>query len=455
MAIHSTTLWEFRASNGAADNGGGFANLDPGTSVDYGNQISPELVITDGATSGIGVTTLTSVNGGFTAAMAGNVIYLQTGTNLIDDWYQITVFTDTNTVTLDRAPDDGVGGVSGADGNVGGALDILTDAFLDNTTLVVPGQTIYVKNDGTMTLTGAISLANDGNGTNPITLEGYNSSRGDNPVGTDRPLIACAANAFSLGDYWIIKNISGTATSNEGFRADAGSLFINCKMINSSGTANRQGFTLGNAAAIIKCEVQTTNGYGIWRAGNNGAAIACYIHDCSVAGFVGLSALYDVANCIIDTCGIGIWFPTADDGAVSFINNNTIYNCTTGLLCIDGDRMQVINNIFDNCTTGASWTTEQSSNFFDNNQWSNNGTDVSNVTKGDNALTENVTLTDPANGDFTLPSGAGAIGTGLQVGTDEGAVGDYSWNIGVDQDDVSAGGGGLIVHPGMTGGFSA
>jgi hypothetical protein len=30
----------------------------------------------------------------------------------------------------------------------------------------------------------------------------------------------------------------------------------------------------------------------------------------------------------------------------------------------------------------------------------------------------------------------------MQMGTDQGAVGDYKWNIGADQDDVTAAGGG-------------
>jgi hypothetical protein len=117
MAIDATTIWEFRATNGSATNG-----LNPGTSVDYSDQNSSQLSLTDCATSGIGVTTLTSATGGFTAAMEGNVMYLHTGTNLTDGWYQITGYTDTNTIALDRAPDDGVGGVSAGDCEVGGAL---------------------------------------------------------------------------------------------------------------------------------------------------------------------------------------------------------------------------------------------------------------------------------------------------------------------------------------------
>jgi len=82
------------------------------------------LSITDGATAGIGITILTSANGGFTEAMVDKYIYLSSGTNLTIGWYQITGYTNTNTVTLASAPDDGVGGVSGASGKIGGTIDV-------------------------------------------------------------------------------------------------------------------------------------------------------------------------------------------------------------------------------------------------------------------------------------------------------------------------------------------
>lgn len=449
-AINAGTLWEFRPANGAADNGGGFADLDPGTSVDYGNQNSPELVINDGATAGIGNTTLTSAGGGFTAAMAGNIIYLQTGTNLVDGWYQITVFTDTNTVTLDRAPDDGVGGVSGADGNVGGALDIFTDAFLDNTTLIVPGQTIYVKNDGTMTLTGHISLVNDGTTALPINIIGYNATRGDNPTVNDRPLMAAGANNSNFDDYWLIKNFRFTATSQSGLRVDIGGIIHNCHANNSSGISNRSAI-VQVAGEVILCEAQSVNGYAI---GLNGDAVVvknCYLHDSAIGVWNnGRDNCQFIAN-IISDCAVGISDAGVSGAHSILITQNTFYNGTTGLSINDGFSFVVTDNIFHTFTNGAAWTTEQLSNFFDNNCWYN--ASVSNVTKGDHAVNADPLLTDPANDDFTLQGGSPCLGAGMQIGVPQGVVGDYKWNIGADQDDNAAAGGGIRRHPGMGGGF--
>ena len=43
--------------------------------------------------------------------------------------------------------------------------------------------------------------------------------------------------------------------------------------------------------------------------------------------------------------------------------------------------------------------------------------------------------------DFTVASGSNALDAALQIGTNQGATGDYKLNIGADQDDNTAGGG--------------
>lgn len=447
MAVDATGLWEFQPASGAADNGGGFANLDPGTSVDYSQLASPILVITDGATGGIGSTAFSTANGGLTSAMAGSVMYLQTGVNLIDGWYQLAVIIDGNNATLDRAPDDGGGAVSGADGNVGGALDILTDAFLDDTDVVVPGQTIYVKNDGTMALTGSITVLNDGTRVNPIIIEGYNINRGDTPIGNNRPLISAGSRSFVLDNFFILKNLRITITQVNGVRLDTGGIFSNCSINNLSGTANRTAILLGASnAKMVECEAQSVNGIAVRCTGSLNKIFSSYIHDSNVG--MQVSSGVAIHGCVFDTCVTAISDNTVADTLNCEVLGNVLYNGTTGLSINDGYSWTVTNNIIDSFTTGASWTIEQGANFFDRNCWDNT-VDVSNVTKGDNAVTADPLLTDPANGDFTLKPGSPCLDAGMQMGAAQGVVEDYKVNIGVDQDDVD----GLLVHPGMSGGF--
>lgn len=418
MAIDATTIWEFRAANGSATNGGGFANLDPGTSIDYSNQNNSELTINDGATAGIGNTTLTSVAGGFTAAMAGNVIYLQTGVNLVDGWYQITVVTDGNTVTLDRAPDDGVGGVSGADGEVGGALDILTDTFLDDTDVVVAGQKIWIQDDGAMTLTGAINVTNGGISTTVITIEGYNTARGDDPIGANRPLIAAGANAFEFtGASWFFKNFRVTTTAENGFEAEGTNHSVfNVNVNNSSGSATRYAILSTTGFHGWGLDLQSVNGRGIGM-GASSFIHSSYLHDSNI-GVNATSNTIGISSCVIDTCATGVNAATRD--RIKIINC-TIYNCTIGVDGSTGEHFLSLNTIYDACTDGVAWDNAYSINQLDYNCW-NNTTDVTNVVKGDNAVTQDPDMANPAAADFSIDSTSPCANTALDAGDLTGAT---------------------------------
>lgn len=108
MALATTTNWEVRTT-GAADNGGGFDPVLGASATDYSQQDAAELSLADGATTIAGSTTLESTTGGFTEEMVGNVLYVASGTKTDVGYYQITAYTDTNTVTIDRSP--GIGTV--------------------------------------------------------------------------------------------------------------------------------------------------------------------------------------------------------------------------------------------------------------------------------------------------------------------------------------------------------
>ena len=141
MALAAGIVWEFRGTSGSNNNGGGFKTGASGT--DYSLQAASQLSLTDAAMVN-GTTTLTSVTGGFTAAMIGNVIYIRSGTNFVVGWYEITAHTNTNTITIDR---DATTGSAATGGNmeVGGARAAFTDAFFEALTA---GNIVYVKNGG-------------------------------------------------------------------------------------------------------------------------------------------------------------------------------------------------------------------------------------------------------------------------------------------------------------------
>src|SRR5712691_11517011 len=144
-AITANTIWEVRPTNGSNLNGACFDSTIANAGTDYSQQNTAQLSLSDMATTGV-TTTVTSVTGGFTAAMIGNCLRIDSGTNWTLGWYQITAVTDTNTLPVDRAPTSAAG-VSGT-GKVGGA----TKSFVSQTTAtlaakLVAGNTVYVKNE--------------------------------------------------------------------------------------------------------------------------------------------------------------------------------------------------------------------------------------------------------------------------------------------------------------------
>lgn len=437
-AIHADTVWECQADATANSvNGGGFYNRVPGTSVDYSQQTAAQLHLTD-LDMVAASTTLTSVTGGFTAAMAGNIIHITAGTNFTVGWYEITAYTDTNTVTLDRTAIPVGENNADAVGYVGGAMSLASTLDGDFFEQLVAGNTCHIE-AGTYTLGESVLANTNGTTTAMITIEGYKTSRGDNPTGTDRPLIAAAANNFYLYNYWIVRNLRATTTSSNGaFSVNTGGIIENCYVYQSSGTANYPALYVRTAECrIIGCEGISTNGYAL-KIQYYSIAIGNYFHDSSV-GIHFTSVRNKIIGNIIDTNTIGIDVSTHYG---QNIVNNTLYNNTTGISGIISYGNTILNNIFDECTTPATWTTEYKSNWFDYNSWDGDKSSNSNVTAGDNSIDSDITLTDPANGDFTLGSGSACIDTGFQVGTNQGAVGDYKWNIGADQDDVTAAGAG-------------
>lgn len=284
MAIASNTVWECRTT-GNANNGGGFYNRLPGVSVDYSQQNASQLSITDlvGALASV---TVTSVIGGFTPAMVGNIIQIRAGVNFTTGFYEIVQFNSANSVNLDRVPTTGAA-INGL-AEVGGSL-----ASIENTVgVLVNGNVMYVKS-GTYNHTATIIIAN----TN-IRYFGYDTSRTVIPTANNRPLLA-------LGGFHIE---NATKTQFENFRLEgsgrqlilgkAQSLYLfNCYFRNTNNAGIRAciyydvGFTPFNNTSVL-CEFEGTAGADsrAFEGLNTGASYNhlfafCFFHDLSYAHY--------------------------------------------------------------------------------------------------------------------------------------------------------------------------
>ncbi len=412
MTIAADTDWELR-STGATTNGGGFYDSNPGTSVDYSQQDAAQLSLSDIATDGAG-TGVSSVTGGFTAAMEGNCMYIS-GSGFTTGWYQITAYTDTNNVTIDRS----AGATqTGGTGNVGGAwLLNQTDATLFfGTTNKGTYNTCYWK---LATYSGVITAAFQVAATYHR-WEGYQTTRGDYPQLTNRPYLNfgnTAGAAQWTGAYGRVYNMmfNSDYTGSSAITFSGSGIFHvhrNTKVTRTGYNtyAMQWGYDWGQAFA---CEFVSSSGTALQYYDEGFKMSFCYIHD-SIGGVARFSSgakgsVFD--NCIFDTLtGVAMSMYYANK-----VMNCTFYNCLTGVLC-SSFYSSVTNSIFHSCTTAINTTKD---NLSDNNYFYNNTADfVGGVIAGPfDALATDPKLVDPANQDFTLDAGSPCFDTGIKLGT--------------------------------------
>lgn len=452
MALASTVVWEVRTT-GDDTNGGGFNSASAGT--DYSQQNTPVLTVTDAATSGVGSTTLTSATGGFTAAMVGNVVHLYGGLNLIEGWYEITGYTDGNTVTLDRAPDDGVGGVSGATCKVGGALGspgglgaTLTNAGRD-------GQKVWIKS-GTYTLTTATENTPGGPlklpGSVFLAVRGYDTVRGD---AVAKPLI-------SAGAITGISLVTVVAYFN-----DSSQVVENIEVDGNNGAGNNGIVDTGSnyrQCHIFKCVARNCPGTGIGAPSSNPQSQIhnCYAYNCGV-GFRGEM----IINSVAESCTTGFKSGTLSGAYVKSL----AVSCSTGFELAEngGYAVAAWGCVAYGCTDGFKWTSYDMGTCIEcvsvgcsgygyntHTTWvgsvvyrcagynNTSGTYRSNFTPLSPITITGDPFVDAANGDFRLNNtpGAGAVlrgaGLGVYGQTD-------NQDVGAVQHSDPAGGGGTTI----------
>ena len=416
MAIPSNTDWELRTT-GATTNGGGFFDNNPGTSVDYSQQDAAQLALTDIATDGSG-TGISSVTGGFTAAMEGNCIYLA-GSGVATGWYMISGYTDTNNVTIERSAGASATGITG---NVGGAwLPNDTDSaiFFSGTN---KGNYNYIYwKTGTYTFT-ALVTASHGYGR----WVGYKTTRGDVPIGDDRPFIDFGTGAgyvnwtASYGRTNNLRMINSNVTvspSQTMYSSGAAHQQYNCKIERIGGGANNYGMRFNSDYGFaVQCEYRSSLGIGLLFADADFTASYCYIHD-SYRGASYTSSGARGANFI------GCIFSNIGDYALNLYYASKAVGCTfydvtgTGL---NGASIPVVavNNIFHTCGTAFSGPEGNTS---DNNVYYNNTADFAvGVVAGERDLFTDPMMVDPANEDFTLAASSPCFRTGFSLGTQVG-----------------------------------
>lgn len=292
MAISANTVWEVRTT-GADTNGGGVNSAT--VVIDYSQQASPQVSVTDAVTAG--TTTITSATATFTANMVGNLLAISGGTGSIAlAWYEIVTFTNSTSIVVDRSTGLSVG--TGATLKVGGALASPGAPFIS----AVGGNYVWVK-AGTYSITSASTNISGGCVSMPTgttarstRLSGYNSSRGDRST---PPLLQ----ASGISTFILVKGIAGgvienisvdgaTLTSSQGINiAASGTRCALCKAVNCTNS----GFVGAAGSLGTFCEATTCSTAAAFLTGNWSY---CTAHDNTFTGFSTASSGMTLVRCL-------------------------------------------------------------------------------------------------------------------------------------------------------------
>lgn len=208
--------WRVRVS-GDELNGGGFDAFISGSGASYADQDAPQWSSTTGTCAVAAATTFIDNSMTFTSDIVGNVLRSSArtgGTAAALDYFVITGFTDSHTLTLDRAMAVTTD-ITALTYRIGGAFASLKSFAVSATgtlgtpTLaspVVAGNTIYIRGDGSLDPGSAtydysggtwVMRAGSRTGNGPIRLVGYNG----------RPRIDHCGSLFGSTD-WAFRHLS-------------------------------------------------------------------------------------------------------------------------------------------------------------------------------------------------------------------------------------------------------
>jgi hypothetical protein len=274
----NTTTWELRTA-GADSNGGCFVTGASGT--DFSQQNSAQYTFTDLVL--VTSTTVSSVSHAFIASDVGNCLHITAGTGFTVGFHNI-VSVAAGVATLDSS--GGTGGSTGGTFAVGGAIASPITAAANLT----HGNTIYVKADGTYTVSASIVFGIDNNGFNPTQVIGYTTTRGDNGRATwttstnSVDLIQPGGSVFRDGSFYNLNLTSTAGTPGDGYHTPSRATY-NLMFNNVSFSGFKNGFE-GDAGAtdtfytltLINTEIKSSTNKGILTSMNVYCA-GCNIHD--------------------------------------------------------------------------------------------------------------------------------------------------------------------------------
>jgi len=407
--------------------------------------------------------TITEAAGhGYTFA-AGDVIYVDGGTGATVGLYEVASSTATTIVLVETSTVDDVGNASDfAAGDLAtGDITSSTGALLTGDAAmnaVAAGDTAYIRSD--QTYSELLTIDTVGTTTSAIRFVGYTTTLDDDGQATiaaaDTRTNCIADSLGAVGFYYSFENFKFTDGTGDCVNISGNAVhWRNCEF---SGAATDGLNTSGNGMVCESCIFFDCVGKGC-DAGTSCMFFGCTFEDCDsdaieiTWGFV--------VNCVFINTGTV---------AIDFLGSNgfpcAVYGCT-----IDGvgDTTNVgisfptsfwgpyaaINNIIYDCATGIQGHANGNHRFIGRNNLLNaNTADYGSVhyrtVPGE--VTTAPAFTDEASEDYTLGGSSPAKAVGFDAYETEGST--QAADIGALQVGGGAAGG-MLVHPGTSGGARA
>lgn len=379
MAISANSVWEIRTTATAANANGGFF-VTGASGTDFSQQNAAQFNLTNVTTAAADAILLSA---SASANMVGNGAHIVSGTNFTVGWYEIISVVVGVSITLDRVCTSAAGALGVV--NIGGAMSLASsdDAVFEST---VAGNIMYVKT-GSYTLGGTVNIGRSGSAALPIVIQGYQTTRGDRPTGTNAPTFTVGAVIFTLGPDWSVKNVNFVGTGTSVLTTAARTSIMYCRILNNSTTAARTGLMTGGLSnTIYKCDLQSYRGAALTvNTGTDVVVESCYIHDSDTGvaanastiantflnnifkNFVTGALKYNQSTALqtiiarntfvgCNQTGVGITFLTGSTQARVYGNN--ISNFATGITHADAGNpcFDEYNNFFSNTTNTVNWT---------------------------------------------------------------------------------------------------
>ncbi len=349
----------------------------------------------------------------------------------------------------DATGSDGDDGLS--EGNAWATIDKAMDT-------VAAGDKVWVKADGVYI--ESVEIDTVGTSSSTIEFEGYTSSTGDG----GKAIISAdgiSANCLSdtLGDvsaFYVFKNfICEEATTANVSISLREVIFKNCQFNNSSGA----GCVCTTSAAVFfeNCSFFSNSGIGL-NASGIAVIIGCRFTSNSTVG-IETGAFTSVFNCVFRSNGADAINCLGGDGTYVLILGCTIdgdgkdTNTGIDLGSSSWKRAMVVNNIVYDCVSGID-SAGQGTFFISRNNLLNNNTTAypgSRFQTFEGEVVSAPQFEDEAGSDYSLGSASPARGAGYDG---------YLLNGSAQRADIGAiestpAGGGLLVHPGTSGGARA